>query len=295
MIIDLPTASEFDVNGKAFLNLSWETVIDLLHEVVFFKNNYDHHSDEERTELEGQYWKSAQHKLSTAIALAQQGTEFLLKGKIAAVSPFLLLAKEPKDWPKECETKNISFADFKTVDAHELIRLHNTVCVQKLPESFKTEFERLRDLRNKIMHAVDNRTKLSVKDVAVAILQISENLIGPKSWHTTRKKHFEENHNFFGMGSVDQSILLAMETALVVENLGLTKSELIQFYGFDRGQRRYICPDCRTHKINFAAKLAQLTPNTPESKKSTAYLAKQLLKYRAGIAKVKCARVTSLH
>jgi hypothetical protein len=267
MIIDLPTADEFITNGKAFLNLAWETVINLSMGLASYKK-YDHiNTEDEQKRLEEEYWRHAQHALSVGVALAQQGMEFLLKGQIASVSPYLLIAEEPSKWPSGCDKQDKSFADFKTIDAQELIRLHNTVCPSKLPESFKTEFERLRKLRNTIMHSVEKRVTFSVKDVAVAILEISEWLIGPQSWHSIRKGYFDERDNLFGVYDVNPGVLLAQETLHVVDNLGLLPSELKRFYGFDPKQRRYTCPDCRDSNLYFTATLAQLRPNTPKSRK----------------------------
>lgn len=267
MIIDIPTDDEYATNGKAFLNLAWEGVINLSTELARYKDFDDFHNEEEQQELEEKYWKHAQHNLSVAIALAQQGTEFLLKGKIAVVSPYLLIAGEPGKWPAGCDTQDKSFADFKTVDAQDLIRLHNTVCTPKLPEEFRADFEKLRRLRNTIIHSVDKRATLSVKDVAIAILQISESLIGPHSWHSTRKAYFDERDNIFGVYDINPGVVLAQETLHAVDDLGLLPAELKKYYGFDPKQRRYSCPDCRDSNLGFTANLAHLRPNTPESKK----------------------------
>ena len=108
MIVDIPTKTDFDNNGIAFLNLAWQTVLSIC--LNFQEQSYQvqmgeaplekvHEAEEEDTWWEQaveDYWKATQQELATAVALAQQGTEFLLKGKIAHVSPFLLITGDPR-------------------------------------------------------------------------------------------------------------------------------------------------------------------------------------------------------
>jgi len=125
MITDIPTADEFKVNGLAYLNLCWEYLYAVHREKTQLEEGID--LDEEYSEIE-KAWdthaKRARQKLSVAIARGQQGSEFLLKSKIAAVSPFLLLTG---DWTRECRKIDQSFADFKTIDASDLVRAHDAV------------------------------------------------------------------------------------------------------------------------------------------------------------------------
>jgi hypothetical protein len=131
MILDLPTKAEFDNNGVAFLNLAWQSVLSTafgLPEQPVETMGQDATAEEHReaeeedrrwAEAVESYWQASQQELATAVALAQQGTEFLLKGKIAAVSPLLLISGDPKDWPGGCDKNDIPFADFKTIDAQD--------------------------------------------------------------------------------------------------------------------------------------------------------------------------------
>jgi hypothetical protein len=79
MITDLPTSQDFQESGIGFLNLAWESAIDLLLELKEWKvEGADELSCDE-------YWKAAHRPLATATALAQQGIELLLKAQIAEV------------------------------------------------------------------------------------------------------------------------------------------------------------------------------------------------------------------
>ena len=105
--------------------------------------------------MSDEYWASAQKPLSVALALVQQGTELLLKSRIIEVSPFLIFKGDPSLWPSGCDKQEISFSEFKTIDAQDLIRVHDTVVTSRLTEEFKNRYENLRRKRNTIMHTVD--------------------------------------------------------------------------------------------------------------------------------------------
>src|SRR5262245_39444063 len=209
MILDVPTKADFDNNGIAFLNLAWQSVVgvslglpDQPVEVLGADATEDHlHAAAEESrqwaEAVEEYWRAAQQELATAVALAQQGTEFLLKGKIAEVSPFLLISGDPGDWPSGCDRNDIRFADFKTNEAQDLIRCHDTVCNPRLTDQFKNRFEQLRRMRNSVMHTVDRRLSFTTQDGLLAILEMVEALIGGNTWLMLRRQYLEKQPNFF--------------------------------------------------------------------------------------------------
>ncbi len=194
MIQDIPTKADFDNNGIAFLNLAWKSVMGISFGLPeqpveplgpdATEEQLQESAEEERrwSEAVSEYWCAAQQELATAVALAQQGTEFLLKGKIASISPFLLISGDPKDWPAGCDKTDTPFADFKTIDAQDLLRAHDTVCSPPLSDKFKERFEQLRRLRNSVMHTVDRRLQFTTRDCLLAILEMAEALLGSRSW-----------------------------------------------------------------------------------------------------------------
>jgi len=50
-----------------------------------------------------------------------------LKAKLVAISPFLLIAGNPSEWPKVLDETGVSFSDFRAIDAQDLIKVYNTV------------------------------------------------------------------------------------------------------------------------------------------------------------------------
>lgn len=135
MIIEIPTSDEFQRAGLGFLNLAVDQVIELYDQL-------EQSGVEE--DVREEYWESAQQPLATALTLVQQGAEFLLKAKIADVSPFLLIDGSPSSWPRGSDQQDTPFSDFRTIDAHDLPKAHDSVASVRLSEEFKTQFEQLR-------------------------------------------------------------------------------------------------------------------------------------------------------
>jgi hypothetical protein len=212
-----------------------------------------------------EYLRAAQQALGTAVALAQQGTEFLLKGKIAAVSPLLLISGDPRDWPAGCDKNDVPFADFKTIDAQDLIRCHDTVCSPRLSDQFKNRFEQLRRMRNSVMHTVDTRLRFTTKEGLLAILEMVEALIGENVWLGLRKQHLKKKPNFPPSGIDRSRCQMALEAVHVIALL--QPAQVKKFFSFEKRQRRYLCPECEGEcaSLKIGVTLAQLQPNTPES------------------------------
>jgi hypothetical protein len=100
MIVDVPTPDDFNASGTDFLNIAWGMIVDLSFDLKTRQelwSGFDKVADD--------YWKAAQRPLATALSLVQQGTEFLLKGHIATVSPYLLLSGDPSSWPRPTRQK----------------------------------------------------------------------------------------------------------------------------------------------------------------------------------------------
>ena len=172
MIINVPTAEDFTRAGCNLLNLAWSQVDGLLAGLSDFEKDTSLESLEnvspglvpireaepetkkERTARHTAYWSAAERELANAIAIAHQGVEFLLKGRIALVSQYLLIVQDPKHWPKPDDNREIDFSLFRAIDAIHLPRICEAVSDQKFPSNFRNEYDRLRRLRNRVMHSV---------------------------------------------------------------------------------------------------------------------------------------------
>ena len=261
MIIEIPSSDDFNQEGLSILNLSWDTIATL----YFNLTNAEVEAWDNDGEVTEEYWQSAQRPISISLALAQQGIELLLKGKIAEVSPYLLLAGSPREWPSGCTENNIPFADFRTIDAHELIRAHDAVTTEKLSQSFKNEFERLRRLRNIIFHGVAKKNRPTAEDVFQVILEAAQNLVQSKTWIKIRRNYLENTPESiaYSPDHVEAQIIIEVENIIKI----LKPAEAKRLLGFNKKHRGYICYECAINSGDHSLqpKIAQLSPNSPDS------------------------------
>ena len=259
MIANLPTAADLYQSGKELLDFAWDTTSNLLTE---FDEADCYGYDKE--EISEKYWAAARRRLTTSLAVAQQGAEFILKGKIAAISPYLLIADAPTKWPSPYEGKPIDFSDFKTVDAQDLIRIYDTFSNQPLAPAFIEKFHSLRERRNAIMHSVSNKVTVHVSEVVESILFIHKALFPTESWPAVRRE-FLENSPDSELGSGEYAInRVCWETSIVKELL--KPARVLELLGVDKKQRSYICPKCLDNAntdAGFEFKLAVLRPKSP--------------------------------
>lgn len=155
MITDVPTADDFQQAGIGFLNLAWDAACELVRHSRYYQE-FDYWGDEEQ-----EYWNAAQRPLATALALTQQGIELLLKAKIAEVSPFLLL---DSSWCRGHDKTDAPYSDFRTIDSQDLIRAHDSVQPNRLPDDFKNRVNELRKVRNSIFHTAGWRWRSAIAE-----------------------------------------------------------------------------------------------------------------------------------
>lgn len=256
MIVNLPTPKDYFQSGKELLNFAWSTTSDLLTE--FDQADYYGFNQNEISE---KYWAAAKRTLTTSLAVVQQGVEFLLKGKIAEVSPYLLISDPPSRWPSPYEGRPIDFSAFRTIDAQDLIRIHDTFSAVPLSISFTEKFHSLRERRNVIMHSTGNGITVHVTEVVEAIFFVHKALFPAENWPTIRRQ-FLENGPDSELGGGEYATNRTCWEASIVKNL-LHPSQVKAFLGVDKNQRAYICPKClgmANTDVDFEFKLAVLRP-----------------------------------
>lgn len=237
MITDIPDSSDFKNAGIKMLELAWNMAIDLFHVS---------HDDEE-------FWEENKQETSTALSLAQQGLEFLIKSKICEIHPLLLLM--PNQW---CGKTDKSFSEMRTVDAHELIKCHDSLFATPIPEAFSPRFDELRRKRNTIMHSVG--MSVSGQEVVMAILEGCEALLGKFAWSQLRAGYHDHAWRECEKDDVVLSILGELRTLTRL----LPPAECSRYFGWKKDSRWYQCPEC-SFLIGEAVDFAQLQPNEPTS------------------------------
>lgn len=260
MISDIPSHDDFFNEGISLLSFAWDTVVNLLTDL-----SESEYYGIDISEVGDAFWLSSKQTLTTSLAIAQQGVEFILKGKIAEVSPFLLIAGNPKDWPKQGDGQPLSFSEFMTIDAQDLVKVHDTVATVKLENDFKIKYQELRKKRNTIIHTVNKNLTIHVTDVIVDILEVHKALFPGENWVCVRRE-FLENSPTSQLHSTDWVEQRVIWEFSIITDL-LQPKHMYKFFGFNKKQRRYMCPNC--YHVNVDAQLkprtAVLNPNTPES------------------------------
>lgn len=181
MITEIPSASEFQAAGINQLYLAWQIAVKAVEDLEEAEALAEDLEDHERLKASAEYWAKSQPALANAFGLVQQAMEMALKGRIATVSPFLLITHDPKDWPKGADTRAIPFSDFRTIDAADLFKVHNAVVEVPLNNEFYTFWNNVRRDRNRIMHSVRPKSFDSATLVR-SILTATEKLFDDKRW-----------------------------------------------------------------------------------------------------------------
>ena len=281
MIQDIPTKEDFDAVGTTLLDQAWDMAASLLLAL-----------DDARqwvNELDvDEFWRSANVKMATALSIAHQGAEFLIKGRIANVSPYLLIANTPREWPKAGGSGAISFSKFRTIDAQDLIRLHDNAAAQPLPEDFSLTFEMLRVRRNSIMHTVDRHLKVQVSELVDSILKIHKSLLPEQSWIKVRKEALYESSiaRLFSSDWVDAQVVREFNAIKDVMPPALMR----EHFAFDKKKRVYLCPTCTWDtcaEIGFESRTSQLSPNSPSAEEVSCFVCES----RNSVSRIPCADI----
>lgn len=261
MVINIPSPDDFQEFGIDYLSLGWGNVLSIIAEI----KDVEEWLDDEDVSVA---WKSAEREVSTALSLVQQGAEFLLKSHICAISPWILVGNDTRDWPKDAAKADVSFGEFRTINAHDLVRVYNTIKEQRLPDEFIQSFNDVREKRNSVIHTADRTLRISATAVIEYILVVSEHLLGAKSWLTHRSSYLNRDRRSALHSTDGNEFILARELTIAISLLTPAKS--LRFFGFNKRKRAYLCFFCRDNDSGtFAGETVQLI--TPAGSPPTAH------------------------
>jgi len=222
MITNVPTAEEYRKTGTDLLNLAWGQITDLSETLALSDTDSNAEENREKTqERHTLFWQAANQKVANCIVIVQQATEFLLTAKIAAVSPYLLIANDPRDWPKGNKTDNtIDFSHFRTLDAIHLPRICDAVFQDRLQAEFHKHYEDLRGQRNSVMH-LTGRSPVQGLEIYKIILKSFKYLSPTEShsWFQERKRYSESDEHSV-LGSDDSQWAIIREALRLIDYLG---------------------------------------------------------------------------
>lgn len=204
----------------------------------------DARSDEEtETSIEWrEYIEAAQSDLQGIYTLVQQSQEIGLKARICEVSPYLLL-KRTDIKPADPATNMWDFTDFPTIDAVELVRVHNTFCDNVLSKEFQLLFDEIRRNRNKIYHLGIYRQALDPQ-VIIDILQMQYTDLYPGRRWMEDRLHYGALHRWADYVDSDYNERSALFFELWRLLPGLSDPQFKWLMGHDRETERFICFAC---------------------------------------------------
>lgn len=265
MINNIPTFEEFESAAKSQFDFAWDIAISFLLTLENAEKYNELEEDDKK-----HYWKLARQRLLTSLIITQQGVELSIKGKIVAISPYLLISGSPSDWPKEKNEEGLEFSDFRTIDAQDLIKVHNTFAEINFERDFIDLFEKLRKQRNSAMHSVDRKLNVAAQDVIVTILELYSYLYPNEKFVKTRREFLNDSpdsHVYLDYDRVSAQIVTEFFKVFEL----ITPSQVRKFFGFDKkSSRLYFCPKCIYEAKDYSdvePKYAILNPNEPDSER----------------------------
>lgn len=259
MITNVPGPQDFYDAGHELLDFAWDTVATFWTALA---DSEDWGVDQE--EVAEEYWLAAKKRLASSLAVTQQGVELILKGKVAEISPFLLLSDPPAKWPAAAG----SFADYRTVDAQDLLRLLQSVSSTKLPSELEQQYNDLRRSRNRIFHSVDKNLTVTASKVLETILAFNKALFPHQNWAQMRANFIQESPDSALDGGDWARNIACRETQVVMRMLEPAATK--KYFGIDKKKHLYQCPHCLSLMNRDGDRLfeiAQLRPPTVASTK----------------------------
>ncbi len=255
MIVDIPTKSDFFASADHMVNEAWENISMLAHNYFDLEIN-NHFYLSSRNEYEefilnlDEYWNFARPKLISALTLVLQSVEFKLKGLIADISPYLLITSSSRQIPKADDKGVISFSQFHSIDAQDLITVYETFSDKKLSTKFKKWYAEIRVLRNKFMHTVDKSSDISPELIFKSIV-FAHNELNKKELHWIAHRYkYKAEHSGCGIdfGKEPESGYIIEMLQVHYELTGAihvcSREGANEFFGFDIEENSFYCRHC---------------------------------------------------
>jgi hypothetical protein len=268
VVIEIPTSQDFAQASLVTLNLAWDIAVELS---ARFRAaiDYDLH---DVGEIGDDYWSRAQRRLGHAVTLVHQSLELAVKSRIVGISPYLLIANDVNGFPK-LRPSGIPFSEFKTLDAKDLVRVHDVYSAERMDDEWIEFFESNRRLRNQLIHGVGKADRISEIQVFSDVLRTIRLMPQLTSNWSAARLDYLKSQTAEAVVDMEHYPLADLLSELDIVTKLLPRKVLQDSLGFDKKQRRYICPGaCYTdmqQSGRFASqdmvRLAQLKPNTPTS------------------------------
>lgn len=246
MIENVPKADDLRIVSLRLYFKAWAEIAAIVTEweeygELLYSDESQDDSKPELTEGWKEYIGRAQSDLQGIYTLIQQSQEIGIKALICEVSPYLLL-KRADVRPSVGNTWD--FTDFPTVDAAELVKIHNIFCTTPLSQDFQTQYDEIRRSRNKIYHLGIYRENIDPR-LIVHLLQMHYTQLYPGRRWMDDRLHFATLNRW---GDLDMGGDFNERTGLFNGLWHLlpwiSDSQFEWLMGHDRDKERYICHEC---------------------------------------------------
>lgn len=255
MIIDIPNKEDFFNSADHMVNEAWEKIASLAHSYYEMQcqNNFyefsENFSNDHVLHLD-KYWEFARPKLISALTLVLQSVEFRIKGLIVEISPYLLLSSSSRNIPKADDKGLISFTQFHTIDAQDLIKVYETFSERSLSSKFKKWFEGTRVLRNKFMHTVDLSSDISPEFIFKCIVYAHNELNKNDPHWIMHRYKYKAEHSHGGIGNLHDATpglifeILNVHYELTGAIYVCSRQVANEIFGFDSELESDFCKKC---------------------------------------------------
>lgn len=257
MITAIPTAEDFTRAAVSLLHLAWRSAITAIEEwdeIAFLYSDDEDQQDpaptSSRDRARRAMLKRRQISLGNTLSLIQQAVEHALKGRIAAVSPFLLIVRDSRDSPPKARATEVDFSEFRTIDAVDLARIHDMVCAERLPPTFDTWWNALRKRRNTYMHSVRaGRIEVEPTELLQLVLKVNAVLLPGANWIKRRLEELrapeeEPISDLYEEAPSEDYPLTWIMGEIEIALRSLTPAEAKLYFDFDTKRHAYYCPHC---------------------------------------------------
>ncbi len=243
MMSHVPSPDEYFEAGREVLNFAWAVCLEPILEL----KDYSRFEPVDSRDYE-RYWLVERRSQTIASTLVQQANEFYLKGKIAEVSPFLLLADSPRKWPLSKPGVPANFSDLRTIDAQDLVKALESASGAVLSPEFRNRFESMRKQRNAGIHSTGKALRFEPAELVESILFVQSELFPDEDWVKVRGR-FLENSRQVQLGDYEWvTNILCREIQAAIE---LLSPSLVKRYlkVFEVGSSVYVprvLPECES-------------------------------------------------
>lgn len=238
-IKDIPSSNDFRKMGIEHIMIGYDGVLKFLTPLHENDDDYGVTEPEKMDHIQ-EYWEDARLSLLVHTGLIHEGIDFILKGLISNVSPYLLIKNDPSEIKKK-----EYFSELLTHDSKALPLLVNTYCESRVDDKFLRMFENSRKRRNKIRHTYDGSLKVQAEDIIKETLQMVNYLLNEK-WMNLRCDYYNREAFLTLYQAYDLTARPHLLNEFKVLSKVVTPSEFRAVFHTHKKQRFFLCFLC-TH------------------------------------------------